>query len=172
MIAKHESKSLRRFFNQLNPDGDRKELPNKTAGANRWGWGMCQIDKGQFGDSTSEVYDWHVNVQSMNMTLREKRNEYLAFIRLYRNAYGNNQNWVEPTGFSTNINGFAVSAETWGVLTLYNGKGGIPRQTIGISSNQRSPLEFKPDVGTWVFHTNRNDYVTKVIKDRSGAETE
>ena len=80
--------------------------------------------------------------------------------------------WFEPDAVTTNIDGYWVSAEMWGVLTLYNGKGGIPYQTIGIHGNQRSPLEFDPVTTNWIFHTNSNDYVPKVVRDRMRRETE
>ena len=60
MIAKHESKSGDRVYNQFNPSGSRKELPN-------WGspdgWGLCQIDRSANASPndvilTSEVYNW------------------------------------------------------------------------------------------------------------------
>ena len=47
MIAKHESKSGNRVYNQFNPSGSKLELPNKTDGTNSWGWGIAQIDKGR-----------------------------------------------------------------------------------------------------------------------------
>ena len=40
MIAKHESKSGSRVYNQFNPADPLKELPNKTAGQNMW----CCLD--------------------------------------------------------------------------------------------------------------------------------
>ena len=74
MIAKHESKFRSRFYNQFNSSGRMAGLPNKTDGASRWGWGMCQIDRGSNNWHTAEVYDWHENVAAMNATLRQKRN--------------------------------------------------------------------------------------------------
>lgn len=173
MIAKHESKIGSRVYNQFNPHDPLKELPNKTGGAGRYGWGIAQIDKGEDGDSTAEVYDWHENVASMNATLRSKRTKALDFLGYYSSAYSNLPNWTEPP--STNINGNIVSAETWAVLTLYNGAYGIPSQTTP-THNQifRSPLQFVPSTGQWIFHHNSTNpnYVRDVFLDSATQETE
>ena len=148
-------------------------LPNKTNGANRWGWGISQIDKGEDGDSTTEVYDWHENVASMNATLQDKRADAIRFIGYYSSAYSNHPNWSEPP--STNINGYVVSAEMWSTITLYNGVTGIPGQTTP-THNRRfsSPLQFDPQTGRWIFHQNtRNpNYVRDVMTDAVLQEVE
>ena len=171
MIAKHESLDDGRVYNQFNSNEDLKELPNKTDGANRWGWGMCQIDKGQFGDTTAEVYDWHVNVASMNSMLRQKTNQfYTRFVRYYRNRYGTDPSWVEPENDVHTIRGISVSAKMWAYLILYNGVEGVPVQTVGRRSF-RSPIEFVPSTagqaGRWVFHDNVNAYGDSVLRDSS-----
>lgn len=172
MIAKHESMNTgNRVYNQFNAAGAQKEKPNWGA---PHGWGIAQIDKGRNGDSTAEVYDWHANVASMNATLREKLAEYRQFIRWYREVYQNDcsTSWIEPDGMVTNIDGYVVSAEMWGVMNCYNGKGGIPPQNIGLHLRQKSPLQFDPASTNWIFHTNANDYVPKVLNDRNRHEEE
>ena len=112
MIAKHESKSGSRVYNQFNPANPLKELPNKTSGQNRWGWGMGQIDKGTTGCVTAVVYDWHRNVSEINATLRSKANRYEEVVRWFREAYQNDTttSWFEPDGISTNVGGVVLSA--------------------------------------------------------------
>ena len=175
MIAKHESKAGNRVYNQFNPSNPLKELPNKTGGADRWGWGIAQIDRGVNGDSAAEVYDWHENVASMNATLRSKKTrDYDRFIGYYREAYANNPTtqWIEPSTVSTNVNGYEVSAEMWGVLTLYNGAEGVPPQTVGTHVGVQCPLEFCPTTTNWIFHANVRDYVSLVLGDRNKSEVE
>ena len=173
MIAKHESKSGARVYNQYNPSGNKAELPNKTAGTNYWGWGIAQIDKGRNGDSTAEVYDWHVNVASMNTILRDKRADAIRFLGYYSSAYSNLPNWTDPP--STNINGNVISAETWSILTLYNGAYGIPGQkTPSHNITFHSPLQFVPTTGQWLFHHNSKNpnYVRDVFTDSETQEVE
>ena len=175
MIAKHESKSGSRVYNQFNPSNPLIELPNKTGGANRWGWGIAQIDKGENGDSTAEVYNWHTNVVAMNAILREKKTrDYERFIRYYREAYANDPStqWVEPSNVTKNVDGYEVTAEMWGVLTLYNGVENVPGQRLPGRPEFRSPLQFDPVTTNWIFHANTNDYVRKVVEDRSKTEVE
>ena len=176
MIAKHESKSWNRVYNQFNAKEDSyKELPFKGDGASNWGWGICQIDRGSNNWHTAEIYDWHENVAAMNATLRQKASDYERFIGYYRNAYQNDPStqWIEPTTVSTNMNGYIVSAKMWGVMTLYNGAENVPRQTIpGVSPRVRSPLQFNPATTNWIFHTNIRNYVPVVLGDRNGSEVE
>ena len=159
--------------NQFNPSNPLIEQPNKTGGPDHWGWGIAQIDKGENGDTTAEVYDWHENVASMNAILRNKRADALRFLGYYSSAYSNQSNWSEPP--STNINGHVVSAEVWATLTLYNGAYGIPGQTTPTHSREfSSPLQFLPSTGRWIFHTNtlNPDYVRDVFTDSATQETE
>ena len=174
MIAKHESLATGgRVYNQFNPSNPLIELPNKTGGADRWGWGMAQIDKGENGDSTAEVYDWHANVASMNAILRSKRADATRFLGYYSSAYSNQSHWSEPP--ATNINGHVVSAEVWATLTLYNGAYGIPGQTTPTHNREfSSPLQFVPSTGRWIFHTNTQNpnYVRDVFTDSTIQEVE
>lgn len=155
-ISKHECKAgnATRFYNQFNPSQDSyKELPFKGNGANNWGWGLAQIDKGRNNANTSEIYDWHQNVDAMRAKLQEASNNTTRFIGYYSSAYSALPNWTEPP--STNINGQVVSGEIWSILTLYNGSGGIPGQTTPTRTTPfHSPLEFVPATGEWIFHTN------------------
>ena len=166
MIAKHESKihNASRFYNQFNPITNAyKELPNYGS---PHGWGIAQIDKGRNGDSTAEVYDWHVNVASMNTILREKRSTAIRFLGYYSSAYSNYPTWTPPP--STNINGHVVSPELWSILTLYNGTKDIPWQETPTSPSRfQSPLQFNPSRGQWIFHHNsiNPNYVRDVVTD-------
>ena len=110
----------------------------------------------------------------MNATLRQKRQTYERFIGYYRAAYEHDPatHWIEPSTVTTNVNGYVVSAEMWGVLTLYNGTQGIDGQTAGGHSGFQSPLEFMPATSNWVFHANTNDYVRVVLQDRATTEEE
>ena len=170
MIAKHESKLRNRVYNQFNPSGNKAELPNFGA---PHGWGMAQIDKGRNGDSTAEVYDWHENVASMNAILRNKHAAAIRFLGYYSSAYANHPNWSEPP--ATNINGHIVSAEMWSTMTLYNGAKDIVWQETPTSPSRfRSPVQFDPSNGQWIFHHNsRNtNYVRDVLSDSETQEVE
>jgi len=173
-IAKHESLSGTRFYNQYNPSGNSyKELPFKGNGASNWGWGIAQIDKGQFGDTTAEVYDWHKNVQAMANKLTTALSDARRFVGYYRSAYSANSNWSEPP--STDVDGVTVTAEMWAVLVLYNGAEGIPGQTTPTHERRfHSPLQFMPATGDWIFHSNtRNpDYVRNVLSHAHLTEEE
>jgi len=173
MIAKHESKSGGRVYNQFNPDGAFKELPNKTSGDDSWGWGIAQIDKGRQGDATAEVYDWHANVVSMNEKLRSSLSTYNRFVGYYRDMYANNPNagWFEPDSVTTMVDGFEVSAEMWCVLTFYNGAGGCPVRILdGVA--RRTPIEFDPATTNWLLYVNSQNYVHVTVSDRNQPETE
>ena len=111
----------------------------------------------------------------MNATLRlKKTRDYDRFIGYYREAYANNPStqWVEPSTVSTNVNGYEVSAEMWGVLTLYNGVEDVPWQQLPGGPEFRSPLQFDPVKTNWIFHANVNDYVRKIAEDRNRTEVE
>ncbi len=174
MIAKHESLAPGgRVYNQFNPSNPLIERPNKTAGQGRWGWGIAQIDKDEYGDSTAEVYDWHENVASMNVKLRDALATHNRFVGYFRDLYINDPTtqWIEPNNILTNVNGYVVSAEMWSVLTFYNGAGGCPELTL--AGKLRSvPIEFVPTTTNWIFHVNSENYVYKTIFDRNLQETE
>ena len=175
-ISKHECKAgnATRFYNQFNPSQNSyKELPFKGNGANNWGWGLAQIDRGRNNANTSEIYDWHQNVDAMRAKLQEASNNTRRFIGYYSSAYSALPNWTEPP--STNINGQVVSGEIWSILTLYNGSGGIPGQTTPTRTTPfHSPLEFVPAKGEWIFHTNsyNPNYVRDVLSDAELQEVE
>ena len=175
-ISKHECKAgnATRFYNQFNPSRDSyKELPFKGNGANNWGWGLAQIDRGRNNANTSEIYDWRRNVDAMRAKLQEASNNTTRFIGYYSSAYSALPNWTEPP--STNINGQVVSGEIWSILTLYNGSGGIPGQTTPTRTTPfHSPLEFVPATGEWIFHTNsyNPNYVRDVLSDAELQEVE
>ncbi len=170
MIAKHESKSSSRVYNRFNPSGNKAELPNWGS---PYGWGIAQIDKGEDGDSTAEVYDWHENISSMNEKLQSALNDYNRFVGYYRNLYINDSTtqWQEPDNVSVTIDGYVVSAKMWSVLTFYNGAQGCPERLLeGLT--RKVPIEFIPATTNWVFYPNVRDYVNRVIPDRNQPETE
>jgi len=172
MIAKHESKSGNRVYNQFNAaENQYKELPNW---GDPHGWGIAQIDKGRNGDTTAEVYDWHVNVASMNATLIAKRRRYDEIIRLYRTAYQNDPStqWVEPDNVTTNVNGTVISGRQWAIMTLYNGAGGTHPLPFAGQEDYSTPIHFDPATTNWVLFTNSNNYVPVVYGDASTTEVE
>ena len=174
MIAKHESKAGNRVYNQFNPSNPLIELPNKTAGADRWGWGIAQIDKGETGDTTAEVYDWHANVASMNATLCDKRARYDVIIGMYRAAYQDDAStqWFEPDNVTTNVNGILISARQWSIMTLYNGAKGTHPLPFPGQENYSTPIHFDPIATNWVLYTNSKDYVPVVYGDANETEVE
>ena len=174
MIAKHESKSGSRVYNQFNPSGSKIELPDKTDGTNTWGWGIAQIDKGRNGTSTAEVYDWHANVASMNATLISKRRRYNEIIGWYRAAYQDDASthWIEPDNVLTNVNGTVISGRQWAIMTLYNGAGGTHPVPFAEHADDKTPIHFDPVTTNWVLYTNSNNYVPVVYGDASTTEVE
>ena len=176
MIAKLESKpaNASRYYNQFNPSEDSyKELPFKGGGADNWGWGIGQIDRGQANDHTSEIYDWHQNVAAMNTKLNDSLATYNRFVGYFRDLYQNDPTtqWFEPDTVTTNISDVAVSAQMWSVLTFYNGTGGCPRLMLAGRLRQ-VPLEFNPVTTNWVLHVNSQNYVYKVVSRRNAQQTE
>ena len=162
-IAVHESRQGARIYNQFNSGGASIEQPNKGSG---FGWGIAQIDNhaGNVDHTPFEqVWDWHENIAAMGEKLTYALERTNTFIGYYREAYGRRPNWTEPP--PKTVIGVAVSAEMWSVLTMYNGVGGIPAQTAGSHSGFRSPLEFNPRTGRWIFHSNTTnpDYVRRVV---------
>ncbi len=66
-----------------------------------------------------------------------------------------------------------LSAEEWGVMTLYNGALGIDRQTAPKHEGRfRSPWEFIPATGKWVLHQNVNKYTNTVVTNQAVAVQE
>ena len=185
MIAKHESRTWsangQRVYNQFNPRGSIQEHPMKgeneikdSTVVTNWGWGICQIDRGPTGTVSRIVYDWRHNVDEMNSVLREKRAIYRTLVGYYRQTYQNDSSvyWVEPDALVTNVNGIAVSAEKWAVMTLYNGSKGLPAPEIGAFGVQKTPLVFDPETSTWRFHTNSKNYVPNVLQSAGLTEVE
>ena len=175
MIAKHESwdQYTDTYYNQFNPSDRLTELPFKSGGSSYYGWGIAQIDKGQTRSVTAEVYDWHRNIISMNEALQQKRTLFLSFMADYRRAYSQSVSWVEPPA-TYSLGNLTLPFEAWGVLTLYNGAGGIRWQTLPTQTTDiRSPWEFcpgpTPSSGTWVLHQNSQNY-TQAISVEFGTE--
>lgn len=171
MIAKHESKFGPWVYNQFNAHGSKKELPNYGAPS---GWGIAQIDKGQNGDSTAEVYDWHENVASMNATLISKRRRYNEIIGWYRAAYQDDASthWTEPDNVSTNVNGTVILGRQWAIMTLYNGARGTHPLPFAGHTDEKTPIHFDPVTTNWVLYTNSNNYVPVVFGDANTSEVE
>ena len=164
MIAKHESREGTRMYNQFNPGTILPEQPNKTSGTNRWGWGMCQIDRGRTGLVTRTVYDWKTNVDQMNATLTEKASVHERFMGYYRSAYAGRPNWSDPELATTNVLGRSVTARDWSIMTLYNGTSGLESRVVS-GHTIYPPVHFDSTNGRWLFSPNANDYVRKVIQD-------
>lgn len=77
--------------------------------------------------------------------------------------------WRDPSEGSTSMfqqNQTIIKNQvlTWS-RDLTNGVGGIPTQTAGNHSGFRSPLQFNPATGRWIFHSNTTnpDYVRRVV---------
>lgn len=99
------------MYNQFNPGTILPEQPNKTSGTNRWGWGMCQIDRGRTGLVTRTVYDWKTNVDQMNATLTEKASVHERFMGYYRSSPRNNV-WLTVAAIGVAAISFAEGAST------------------------------------------------------------
>ena len=166
MIARHESRQGRRFYNQFNAGTNNTERPNWGA---PFGFGICQIDKRTNGCVTAEVYNWKTNVVSMNEALLEKRERYEEVLGWYRAAYQNapQAHWTEPDNVTTNVNGFILTARQWAIMTLYNGASGTHDLPVGPHRNWSTPIHFDPILGRWSLHTNVNNYAPVVINDRN-----
>jgi len=167
MIAKHESRQRRRVYNQFNSGGTTRERPNWGT---PYGWGMCQIDKGEHpGCTTAEVYDWHTNVLSMSRVLEQKRSRFQEILGLYRAAYSQDSltRWFEPDNITTNVEGMVLTARQWAIITLYNGAGGSHPLPFIEHERESTPIHFDPATTNWVLYTNVNDYVPSVLRDRN-----
>ena len=164
MIAKHESwdRYTDTYYNQFNPSDRLTELPFKSGGS-YYGWGIAQIDKGQSGSVTAEVYDWHRNIQSMNDKFNQALTSYNNMINFIQAAYPS-VTLPNPETVVIDISGFEVSAKAWSIMIFYNGIGGCYRQTIN-GEKRRYPIEYDPVNNTWIFHPNDKDYVRLVIGD-------
>jgi hypothetical protein len=161
-IFVHETKAGNRIYNQFNPAGAYAELPNKDADPDRDGWGIGQIDRKKQGGTTStaEVWDWHANVISANAIIIQKRAEHRERIGWFREMYGQQTNWQEPPAEHP-IGNTTLSAEEWGIIVNYNGRGGTPETTRppgSIPPNFQSPWKFDPVTGKWSFHDNQRGY--------------
>ena len=62
----------------------------------------------------------------------------------------------------------------WSVLVLYNGKKGIRQDMIPGFGRVRSPVQFNPETGSWVFFSNsvNPSYVQRTVEERDDEETE
>ncbi len=173
MIAKHESKMEPWFYNQFVPEKFKKDprIPETVLRGpiKGYGFGISQIDRGSKSVVTAEAWNWRTNVETINTTFKDKRNQYKVIIDAYRNAYGENENWIEPPARYTNtVDNVVVvlSAEAWGVITLYNGRGGIKPIPIPGAAKwmEQSPWKFDPVLGVWKLYPNKNNYVDEVVK--------
>ena len=162
-IAKHETwqtSGREKFaYNQFNNIlNDFSEQPNFSSDSK--GWGLGQISDSRWNTETATVWNWKQNLEIMHTLLIEKRNMHRSYIRHFREAYGDLQNWQEPPSAHT-IHGVTLSAEAWGIITLYNGAGGIPTHDVN-GAGIRSPWIFNPQTGEWILRANQKDYASKV----------
>lgn len=132
-MVRHESRQGNNIYNQFNTQNNIEGTLN-FGGPD--GWGIAQIDRrsnrqipgtnppqyrppdypGLNPDqytTTAETWNWNDNVTAMSQKLNEKRTTYITFINRFRNAYGNNNNWVEPPQAHT-IGDTTLPAEAWG----------------------------------------------------------
>lgn len=154
MIACHESWDSRRYaYNQFNATSRYGELPNYGAPD---GWGIGQIDRSGNDNeytSTAEVYDWRANIASMCSIMANKLSDAQRFLSYYRQSYANSPLWTEPP--DTVIKSVTITPLTWACAYLYNGANGIPNQTTPTHAQDfKSPLQFVPSTGEWLFHRN------------------
>lgn len=184
-MPRHESRFGPRAYNQFNAG-----VTNGTPffGAPD-GWGVCQIDRISNREipntdptqyypvdhagltpnqltSTEEVWNWHVNVTSMNAKLLDKQAVYNRFIGYFRDSYGEQENWTEPPAAHT-IGNTTLPAEAWGVMVLYNGAdGGVAQSTTPTHPSPpfRSPWRFNPTTGVWTFDDNSQDYAAGRVR--------
>lgn len=105
----------------------------------------------------------------MNTVLQAKLNTYIQQIGYYRNEFGPNgihpsAHWSEPPASYT-LDTVTKPSTDWAVMTLYNGRGGLPlRRLTGQTTGFKCPLWFNEKNGTWVLKQNQYDY-TKGIAD-------
>lgn len=131
---------------------------------------MAQITDLIWADRTDVAWNWKTNLLAMNAIMKEKQSDYHRFIGYYRDSYGHQTNWVEPP-LAYKLKNLTLSAEAWGVMTLFNGAGGLPSSSVPThSSSFASPWIFNPSDGTWTLKQNQNKY-TKNVDEKSNKPT-
>jgi hypothetical protein len=171
-IIQHETRSGLRIYNQFNPSGGRAELPDFGSPD---GWGIAQVDYSASGTtaSTTEVYNWRVNMQSGLTVLGDKAATTTRFFDAVGRTYPNNpEAQSPPASFVVPGTSSSFSAHELSTMVLYNGAGGTQSSTLLNANNQlvsfRNPWKFDPNgaVGQrWSFQDNSMSYAQSVISD-------
>ena len=143
-----------------------------------YGWGMAQITDSNWVDRTDVAWNWKTNLLAMKEIMAEKKSDHNRFIGYYRDSYEAMPTWSEPP-LSYTLSKLTLSAEAWGVTTLYNGGGGLPPSSVPTHPAVfYSPWVFDPawifdpanDDGPWTLEQNRNNY-TENVDDKSNKPT-
>jgi hypothetical protein len=201
-VARKESKQTTRdgrstyVFNQFNPFGEQyKGLPNKTTDITdkngnviekRWGWGMCQIDRGPFTNNvtayvcSTNLFNWRTNVHTMAKVLLEKEAVVDRFEGYFKLTCDNTNAWrALSTATYTNsvpgTNNVVFSGRNFGTITLYNGSKRCPEIQVVTEVDKngnptkktkiQTPIQFDSATRRWLFHHNDKGYADLIAKE-------
>ena len=175
-IVRQESwdfRSANRFFiynqfNNLNVGMSFWEKPNMGTDCDEhgnpisYGWGMAQITDTNWTDRTDVVWNWKTNLLAMKSIMLAKKSDYHRYIGFFRDSYGAMPTWEEPPT-THRLSKLTLSAEAWGVMTLYNGGGGLPTSSVPTHlSAFYSPWTYNPSTADWTLEQNQNNYTVNV----------
>jgi len=171
-IFRHESRAGAYVYNQFNPYGRHKHLPNW---GDKDGWGIVQIDytshKPKRTATTAEVYNWRTNVLSGSLTLREKLATHKDHLIKIERTYPNE--WEKPPA-TMQLNNNDWPSEQLAVTVLYNSAKDVRPTRVILRENPRvwgqvlSPLVFDPKeqkTKRWSFSDNWTNYAYQVTRE-------
>ena len=143
---------------------------NRVIASTNWGWGICQVDWSGHNPPahppTAALYDWKMNCYFGVATMVEKRDEYLKFVRYFKNMYP--KQFVNPPATIT-FNGVTMSPEHFGTMVLYNGARGCPEVWVKNDSGKlikiKSPIHFDHQTKVWTVKDNGKGYAVKITNE-------
>ena len=128
----------------------------------RYGTGMAQITDLDWRIRTDVSWNWKTNLLAMKSIMLTKQSDYNRFIGYYRDSYGALPTWEEPPS-AYRLSKQTFSAEAWGVMTLYNGGGGLPSSSVPTHPSAfYSPWTYNPSTADWTLEQNHEHYTEKV----------
>ena len=171
-MIRHETRQTPYIYNQFN---SRTNLFEQLNWGYPDGWGLGQIDRSSSKEivQSDEAWNWQTNLLSMNLILRQKRNDQQRFVGYYRELYGNHPNWIEPPQTYDTWNP-PLSYIDWGTIILYNGATNIPavaRSPGSTPGSFRSPAHFILGQKMWIVRDNGHNYARKIRNEMNRTDS-